>query len=84
LLKTIANLLPCKGRKIAILSQILGIYFSYSVFDAVMMGRYLHIKDKFLGLPSEETERLRHAAKRAKWLAAGFWRRCMRLMLRGI
>ncbi|MCL2401207.1 MAG: ABC transporter ATP-binding protein [Oscillospiraceae bacterium] len=40
--------------KIALLSQLSGIYFSYSVFDTVMMGRYLHIKDKFLGLPSEE------------------------------
>jgi len=40
--------------KIAILSQISGIYFSYSVFDTVMMGRYPHIKDKFLGLPSEK------------------------------
>ena len=39
--------------KIAMLSQISGIYFSYNVFDTVMMGRYLHIKDKFLGLPSE-------------------------------
>ena len=39
--------------KIAMLSQISGIYFSYSVFDTVMMGRYLHIKDKLLGLPSE-------------------------------
>ncbi|MCL2409289.1 MAG: ABC transporter ATP-binding protein [Oscillospiraceae bacterium] len=40
--------------KIALLSQLSGIYFSYSVFDTVMMGRYLHIKDKFLGLPSDE------------------------------
>ena len=38
---------------IAMLSQISGIYFSYSVFDTVMMGRYLHIKDKLLGRPSE-------------------------------
>ena len=40
--------------KIAMLSQISGIYFSYTVFDTVMMGRYLHIKDKLLGLPSKE------------------------------
>ena len=40
--------------KIALLSQLSGVYFSYSVFDTVMMGRYLHIKDKFLGLPSDE------------------------------
>ena len=42
------------SRRIAMLSQISGIYFSYSVFDTVMMGRYLHIKDKLLGLPSKE------------------------------
>ena len=42
------------SRKIAMLSQISGIYFTYSVYDTVMMGRYLHIKDKILGLPSEE------------------------------
>ena len=40
--------------KIAMMSQIAGIYFSYTVFDTVMMGRYLHIKDKLLGLPSDE------------------------------
>ncbi|MCL2747539.1 MAG: ABC transporter ATP-binding protein [Oscillospiraceae bacterium] len=40
--------------KIAVLCQISGIYFSYSVFDTVMMGRYLHIRDKFLGVPSRE------------------------------
>jgi len=40
--------------KIAMLNQITGIYFSYTVFDTVMMGRYLHIKDKLLGLPSDE------------------------------
>ena len=43
-----------KSRKIAMLSQITGAYFSYSVYDTVMMGRYLHIKDKLLGLPSEK------------------------------
>jgi iron complex transport system ATP-binding protein len=40
--------------KIGMLSQSAGIYFSYSVFDTVMMGRYLHIKGRILGLPSEE------------------------------
>jgi len=42
------------SRKIAMLSQISGIYFDYTVFDTVMMGRYLHAKDRFLGLPSDE------------------------------
>jgi len=40
--------------KIAFLSQNSGIYFSYSVFDTVMMGRYAHIKDGLLGLPSKK------------------------------
>ena len=40
--------------KISMLSQTAEIYFTYSVFDTVMMGRYLHIKDRFLGRPSEE------------------------------
>jgi len=39
--------------KIAMLSQMTNIHFSYSVFDTVMMGRYLHIRDKLFGLPSE-------------------------------
>jgi len=42
------------SRNIAMLCQMSGIYFDYSVFDTVMMGRYLHVKDKLLGLPSEE------------------------------
>ena len=41
------------ARKIAMLSQMSGIYFTYTVYDTVMMGRYLHIKDKFLGIPSD-------------------------------
>jgi len=40
--------------KIAMLSQITGIYFSFSVYDTVMMGRYVHIRDRLLGLPSDE------------------------------
>ena len=38
--------------KIAMLSQQTGIYFAYSVYDTVMMGRYLHIKDRFSHKPS--------------------------------
>ncbi|MDR0863090.1 MAG: ABC transporter ATP-binding protein [Oscillospiraceae bacterium] len=38
--------------KIAMMSQSQGIYFSYTVYDAVMMGRYLHIKDGVFGSPS--------------------------------
>ena len=40
--------------KIAMLGQISGVYFSYSVYDTVMMGRYLHIKDRLFGLPDSE------------------------------
>jgi len=42
------------ARKIAMMTQTTGVYFSYNVFDTVMMGRYLHIKDGLLGLPSKE------------------------------
>ena len=45
------------ARKIAMLSQTPGIYFSYTVFDTVMMGRYLHRQDRLLGLPSDEDEK---------------------------
>ena len=44
--------------KIAMLGQVMGIYFSYSVFDTVMMGRYPHIKGKLLGLPSDEDKEI--------------------------
>jgi len=40
--------------KIAMMSQTSAIYFSYSVFETVMMGRYIHIKDGLLGLPSQD------------------------------
>ena len=40
--------------QIAMLSQQPAIYFSFSVYDTVMMGRYLHIKDRFLGMPTEK------------------------------
>ena len=72
LLKTIANILPYKGKielqgkpfnkmkrreisiNIAMLSQQPSIYFSYSVFDTVMMGRYLHIKGRISDNPTKE------------------------------
>jgi iron complex transport system ATP-binding protein len=40
--------------KIAMLNQSSGEYFSCSVVETVMMGRYLHIKDRLVGLPSKE------------------------------
>lgn len=43
--------------KIAMLTQTSGIYFSYTVFDTVMMGRYLHMKNRIFGATSEEDRR---------------------------
>ena len=39
--------------QIALLSQQPAIYFSYSVYDTVMLGRYLHIKDRLFGTPTK-------------------------------
>lgn len=39
---------------IAMLSQQPCIYFSYSVFDTVMMGRYLHIRGRLSDTPTKE------------------------------
>jgi len=38
---------------IAMLSQQVAIYFAYSVFDTVMMGRYLYIKNGLTSAPSK-------------------------------
>ena len=40
--------------KVAMMSQTSGIYFSYSVFDTVMMGRYVHMRNGLLTMPSKE------------------------------
>jgi len=42
-----------RAAKVAMLGQISPVYFAYSVYDTVMMGRYLHM-DGFLGAPSRE------------------------------
>jgi len=39
---------------IAMLSQLPSIYFAYSVFDTVMMGRYLHIRGRISDSPTKE------------------------------
>jgi iron complex transport system ATP-binding protein len=39
---------------IAMLSQQPNIYFAYSVFDTVMMGRYLHVKHRLSDSPTKE------------------------------
>ena len=50
----IAGLSPkILASKIALLSQISSVYFSYSVYDTVMMGRYLYI-NSLLGVPSKK------------------------------
>ena len=41
------------AKHIAMLSQQAGIYFTYSVYDTVMMGRYLQIKDRLSGNPGK-------------------------------
>ena len=40
--------------KVAMLSQNSGVYLGYSIYDTVMMGRYVHAKGLLAGLPSEE------------------------------
>lgn len=41
------------SRKIALMSQISSVYFSYSVFDTVMLGRYAHVESGFFKSFSE-------------------------------
>ena len=40
------------AKKLAMLSQMPPLFFSYSVYDTVMMGRYMHSKSGLLGTPS--------------------------------
>ena len=42
------------SKSIAMLTQQVGIYFDYNVYDTVMMGRYLHIKERIAGNPIKE------------------------------
>lgn len=42
------------AKEIAMLSQVTHIYFNYTVFDIVMMGRYVHNNKKFLFTENEE------------------------------
>ena len=47
--------------KVSLLSQQPFVYFSYSVFDTVMMGRYLHTRNRLLNRPSAiDTEYVMH------------------------
>ena len=40
--------------KIAVLSQISNLYFSYSVYDTVMLGRYQYMKNSLFGRPGAQ------------------------------
>ncbi|MFV0519411.1 MAG: ABC transporter ATP-binding protein [Lachnospirales bacterium] len=42
------------GKKISLLSQISTVYFNYSVYDTVMMGRFVHRQSSFFGSSSKE------------------------------
>lgn len=42
------------AEKIALLSQISGTYFAYSVYDTVMLGRYQHIRKTFSDRPGKK------------------------------
>ena len=46
------------SQNIAMLSQQPSIYFSYSVFDTVMMGRYPHIRGRISGSPTREDKEI--------------------------
>lgn len=39
--------------RVALLSQTSGVYFSYSVYETVMMARYAHMRDGLWGTPSK-------------------------------
>jgi len=41
------------ARQVAMLSQISGLYFDFSVYDTVMMGRYVHRGGGLMALPTE-------------------------------
>ena len=40
--------------KIAVMSQVNSVYFPYTVYDTVMLGRYQHMRGALFGGPSEE------------------------------
>jgi iron complex transport system ATP-binding protein len=40
--------------KIAVMTQISSIYFPYTVYETVMLGRYKHTKNSFFGIPTKK------------------------------
>lgn len=73
LLKSLCNILDFQGyilienknikdievyKTVAFMSQISEIYFDYSVFDTVMLGRYSSFKDKIFSLPDKKDKEI--------------------------
>lgn len=42
------------AKKVGVMSQVSSIYFSYSVYETVLLGRYLHLKENSLKKASEK------------------------------
>ena len=42
--------------KVAMLSQLTAIQYPYTVYETVMMGRYIHMRSSLLGTPSKDDE----------------------------
>ncbi|ONI40901.1 iron ABC transporter ATP-binding protein [Candidatus Epulonipiscium fishelsonii] len=52
--KEVKNIKPQElGKSIAVLSQNSNIYFSYTIFDTVMLGRYLHLPNSIFVKPDK-------------------------------
>ena len=73
LLKSLCNILDFQGsifienknikdievyKTVAFMSQISEIYFDYSVFDAVILGRYSSFKDKIFSIPDKKDKEI--------------------------
>ena len=73
LLKSLCNILNFQGsvyikgknikdievyKTVAFMSQISEIYFGYTVFDTVMLGRYASFKDKLLSIPDKKDKEI--------------------------
>lgn len=70
--KTDSNKMKRKdiAKEIAVLSQISSVYFSYTVYETVMLGRYLYMKNSLFGESSQEDKDQVEKSLRA----VGLWR----------
>ena len=50
------------SKKVAILSQMTGVYFNYTVFDMVMMGRFVHSNSDIFSRVSEQDKEICESA----------------------